>query len=61
MTNERIFEAFMSFLVPGLGQLLQGRTGRGIGFFFGSILLAPILIGIVLYVYGIVDAYRFEE
>ena len=59
---DRRFEAFMGLLIPGLGQMLQGRTGRGVGFLLGSILLLPAFgIGIIFYLWSIVDAYRFEE
>ena len=29
------FAAFLGFLIPGLGQVYQGRTGKGLLFFFG--------------------------
>ncbi|HSQ57722.1 MAG TPA: DUF6677 family protein, partial [Gemmata sp.] len=31
--------AFFSFLIPGLGQVYQGRVGKGLLFFFGLFLL----------------------
>ena len=59
---DRRFEAFMGLLIPGLGQLLQGRTARGIGFLLSSILLLPVFgLGIVFYIWSIVVAYRLEE
>src|SRR5262245_13497614 len=30
-----LFAAFLSFLIPGLGQVYQGRVGKGLLFFFG--------------------------
>ena len=31
--------ALMSYLIPGLGQVYQGRVGKGLLFFFGLYLL----------------------
>ena len=31
--------AFLSYLIPGLGQVYQGRVGKGLLFFFGLYLL----------------------
>jgi hypothetical protein len=31
--------AFLSYLIPGLGQIVQGRVGKGLLFFFGLYLL----------------------
>lgn len=62
MSNERIFEAFAGILIPGLGQLLQGRNMRFLGIFLGTLLLLPVFgLGLAVYLFGIVDAYRFEE
>ncbi|MDE1824843.1 MAG: SHOCT domain-containing protein [Candidatus Micrarchaeota archaeon] len=58
----------LSFLIPGLGQIYNGQIGKGILFIFLSIvfgLMSIILIGIPLYlilwVYGMYDAYRIAE
>jgi TM2 domain-containing membrane protein YozV len=60
--------AVLSVLIPGLGQIYNGEIGKGIlfillAFVFGALTL--FLIGIplyiVLWIYGIVDAYRGAE
>ena len=43
-----LLAALLSFLLPGLGQLCQGRTGEGIGF-----LLSWICCPIIAVMYGI--------
>lgn len=53
--------AFLSFLIPGLGQLYCGRIGRGILFFLGSVLLAPFFIGIGIWIWNIIDAYAVAQ
>lgn len=53
-----------SLIIPGLGTLLNGSTGKGIGIFAGyciGALLSVILIGLPImfgfWVWGMVDAY----
>ena len=57
--------AFLSFLIPGLGQAYTGDIGRGIGIFvIGIFLLITIIFvfGLILvpvwWIYGIYDAYQ---
>lgn len=54
-----------SLIIPGLGTLLNGSTGKGIGIFAGyciGALLSVILIGLPImfgfWVWGMVDAYN---
>lgn len=60
------FPAFLSFFVPGLGQLVKGDILRGIGFFiiaiFGAVLAFAIpgfglLVAAAFWVWNIWDAY----
>lgn len=53
-----------SFIIPGLGTLLNGETNKGVGIMVGyfacaftSFLLIPILGLIGLWVWGMIDAY----
>ncbi|MDR2544515.1 MAG: hypothetical protein LBD03_03050 [Methanobrevibacter sp.] len=47
---------WLSVIISGLGQMIQGRVGRGILLFlFGWITLG------ILYIYGIYDAYTYEK
>lgn len=59
------FAAFLSFVMPGLGQLYNGQYGKMLMFFaliFVNISLALVLIGyltgFITLVVSIVDAYR---
>jgi TM2 domain-containing membrane protein YozV len=54
-----------SFLIPGLGSILNGETGKGIGILLGylvSVVLTLVIIGIVgmigFWIWGMVDAYQ---
>lgn len=60
--------AVLSFFYAGLGQIYNGEIGKGIGFilaYFVSILLMFVLIGFIttpiLWIWGMVDAYRTAE
>ena len=60
--------AVLSFIIPGLGQIYNGEIGKGIGILIGFIVcwclfffLIPIVIAIVLWVWGIYDAYKTAE
>ena len=57
--------AVLSFLIPGLGQMVKGQVGRGIaillGWFFSLILILTIIGAIVpaiIYFWQIYDAYN---
>jgi TM2 domain-containing membrane protein YozV len=54
----------LSFFLPGLGQIYNGQTGKGIGMIILSVifwLLSTIVIGIpfyiILWIYGMYNAY----
>jgi TM2 domain-containing membrane protein YozV len=64
-TKSKGLAAFLSLIFPGLGQLYNGRIGRGLTFILVSIFsifLMAGLIGFLIYplvwLYGIVDAYN---
>jgi TM2 domain-containing membrane protein YozV len=48
-----------SFFIPGLGQVYNGSTAKGIGFFFGTVIGAFFLIipGLIIWIIGMFDAY----
>lgn len=50
--------AILSVFMPGLGQLCKGETGKGIAFFFITLLgyVMFILPGLVIHICVIVDA-----
>lgn len=57
--------ALLSFLVPGLGQLIKGDVGLGLIIFFGyifSLILIITIIGaivpLIIWVWNIYDAYN---
>ena len=49
-----------SFFFPGLGQVYSGNFIRGLGFLAGTIIGSFIFIipGLIIWLYGIYDAYR---
>ncbi len=48
----------LSFLLPGLGQIYNGDIGKGIGFMIGFWVLIWVGIGIVFWIWGMIDAYQ---
>lgn len=59
------FAAILSFLVPGLGQIIKGQIWKGIGLMLGALIsgaLAFVVIGLLTYpiiwIYSIYDAYN---
>jgi TM2 domain-containing membrane protein YozV len=54
-----------SFFIPGLGTMINGEVNKGIGILVGYVaclflffLLVPLLGAMVLWVWGMVDAYQ---
>jgi hypothetical protein len=53
--------ALASFFVPGLGQLIQGRTGVGIGMFVLAVLgWFTIFCGWVMHIVAAVEAAQYK-
>lgn len=50
--------ALLSFLFVGAGQWYNGEIGKGFGMLFGSIFLWIFLLGWVINVWSIIDAYN---
>jgi hypothetical protein len=55
-----IAPALLSLWIPGLGQLTQGRPGRGIALFGMSAIMWVILLGWVMHITAAVDAARWD-
>ena len=63
-----IFSAFLSLIIPGLGQFLLGERARGIGFFLTVVLLGGLIAWqanlvlliplLFIWLWGAWDAYR---
>lgn len=59
----------LSLLVPGIGQIYNGQTTKGIVMlvaailvgFLGVILIVPLLVYVVLWIYGMYDAYTVAK
>jgi TM2 domain-containing membrane protein YozV len=58
----------LSFILPGLGQIYNGDIGKGIIMIIISVimwaliwLLIPGIVILVLWIYGIYDAYKTAE
>ncbi|MDD1699844.1 MAG: hypothetical protein LUQ04_03505 [Methanoregula sp.] len=52
-----------SFFIPGLGQVYNGETAKGVGIFAGTLIGLFILIipGLIVWVYGLYDAYTTSK
>ncbi len=55
-----VLAAFASLVVPGLGQLLQGRLGMTIIMFGLAVVLWFFLLGWIIHLWSILDAARFR-
>ncbi|WP_330039768.1 hypothetical protein [Methanobrevibacter sp.] len=61
MEGKRIVRAVCSFIIPGIGQFLNGHFGRGILFliiFIGLLIALSAVLGRVLIAYVIGIVYR---
>jgi len=63
-----VLAAICSFLIPGLGQLVQGRLLPALLFFlvvsanyFFAVLIIPAIVGGFIHLWSILDAARFQE
>ena len=58
-----VFAAGLSFLFPGLGQVYNGQTGKGLLVIFGVLagLLAMLIPGVAVWIFGVYDAYTTAQ
>ncbi|MBI5681160.1 MAG: zinc ribbon domain-containing protein [Methanobacterium sp.] len=59
----RGWAAVASLLIVGLGQILQGRVGRGVAWLIGSIIISIATMGIaapIMWIASAIDAYKYE-
>lgn len=51
--------AICSLVIPGLGQVYDGKTGRGFAIYFGTVigLFIYVIPGLLVWAFGIYDAY----
>ena len=47
----------LSLLIVGLGQMYNGRIGKGIAMMLGAIVLWAILLGWIIQIWSVIDAY----
>jgi TM2 domain-containing membrane protein YozV len=56
-----VLAALCSFVVPGLGQLLQGRLGAALlQFVLAVIFWYPFFLGWIIHIWSAFDAAKFE-
>ncbi len=55
--------ALCSFFIPGLGQVYDGETARGVGIFFGTLIGTFIFLipGLIVWLFGVYDAYSIAK
>jgi len=67
--SSQALPALCNFFMPGLGQLIQGRVGAAIGFFFGHIFVVMSIFvtfgigffwAVPFWIWCIVDAARYR-
>lgn len=58
-----ILALICSFFIPGLGQVYDGLTARGIAIFFGTVVGCFIFLipGLLVWLYGMYDAYSTAQ
>ena len=52
--------ALLSLLLPGLGQLIQGRMGKAVKHFLLAIVLWVVLCGWVMSIYSAYEAAKWD-
>lgn len=52
--------SLLSLWIPGLGQVTQGRVGRGAAMFAGAAVLWVVLLGWVVHIAAAVEAARWD-
>ena len=55
-----VLAALCSLIVPGLGQLLQGRLGMAIVQFVLAFALWFVLLGWIIHLWSVIDAAKFK-
>ena len=55
-----VLAALCSFIIPGLGQLFQGRLGMAIVQFLFAVALWFVLLGWAVHLWSVIDAAKFE-
>ena len=55
-----VLAALVSFFIPGLGQLLQGRVGIALIQFVLAVILWFVFMGSVIHLWSIIDAARWS-
>ena len=53
--------AIYSLIVPGLGQMVQDRSGMAVLHFILAIILWPIFLGWIIHIWSAVDAMNFQN
>lgn len=58
-----IMQALLSFFLPGLGQMCQGRVGAGIAWLLSAIVgyLVFFVIGLLIHIMCVFDAAEYRE
>lgn len=59
-TAGNVLAALCSFLIPGLGQLLQGRPGMALLHFVLAGVLWMAMLGWIVHLWSVLDAAKWE-
>ena len=55
-----VIAALCSFVIPGLGQLLQGRPLKGLVHLVVDVVLWLFLLGWIMHLWSVYEAARYE-
>lgn len=61
--KDPLIAVLCSFFIPGLGQIYNGEDKKGVALLFGTLIGALIFLipGIIVWIYGMYDAYNTSE
>lgn len=58
-------DAILSLLIPGLGQMFQGRIARGLVILILTVIfcitIIGVIIGFIIWLWNIYDAYKYAK
>ena len=59
---DNLIPMVVNIFVPGVGQMIQGRVGRGIGILIAYILgiMCFVVPGVIVWIWAILDAKNFK-
>ena len=60
ISTSNVIAAILSLIIPGLGQIIQGRVGLGILMFLLAAVLWVVLLGWLVHLWSVLDALFYK-